>query len=369
MRPILKLTERYGYQDIFNAYIDCRRSKRNSRSAIAYETRFEYRLSELLDEINSGEYKIQPSQVFVVEYPKPREVWAASFRDRIVHHLVYNDIGPYFEARFIEDTFSCIRGRGTLAASNRLTDFHRKITNNYDFDCWALKFDIKNFFVSIDKDILWKQFESVVGSTSLTSRLLRQIIYNSPTESPIIASGSRFDLVPNHKSLWNAGVDKGLPIGNHTSQFSSNVYLDPLDKFVKHTLRAKHYVRYVDDAVILHSSRDILQKYMIQIECFLRDNLRLELHPNKCSIKKASQGIDFVGTIIKPYRIYTRRSTIESAKKIASNPCVANIPSMNSYLGIMRHSKSRGIRKRICEQFTIPALTAHDKNYLKIIEL
>ena len=365
----LNLHDEYGYQDIFKAYIDCRRAKRNSRSSIAFETKFETRLDELLEEINTGSYKIGRSEVFVQEHPKPREIWAAKFRDRIVHHLVYNDIGPYFENRFIEDTFSCIPGRGTLHASKRLDDFHRRITNNYEHDCWALQFDIKNFFVSIDKDVLWGGFEKVIGTESLTSRLMRQIIYYDPTVNPIIKPNSNFSLVPAHKSLWNAGKNKGLPIGNHTSQFSSNVHLDPLDKFVKHVLGARYYVRYVDDAVILHEDRDTLVCFLDRISAFLAEELKLEIHPNKCSIKRASQGMNFVGVIIKPYRKYTRRSTVLSAKRVARSCDPSTVPSINSYLGIMKHTNSHNLRREICENALIPSLVGYSRDFSKVVRL
>ena len=114
--PALRVVNQYTYHDVLNAYFDCRRRKRTKRSAVAFETNFEHSLEGLLEEINGGEYRIGPSRVFVVLHPKAREVWAAGFRDRIVHHLVYNDIGHWYESRFIEDTFSCIPGRGTQAA-------------------------------------------------------------------------------------------------------------------------------------------------------------------------------------------------------------------------------------------------------------
>lgn len=362
----LHLKNSYTYQDVFKAYIDCRRSKRNSRSAIAFETRFEERLHDLLCELNDGTYEVSRSEVFVVEHPKPREIWAAQFRDRIVHHLIFNDIGKYFEARFIEDTFSCIKGRGTLAASNRLTEMHRRATNNYSKDCWYLQFDIKNFFVSINKDILWSQLEREIGADSLTARLTKQVIYNDPTESPVIKPNSRFWLVPTHKSLWHSGKNRGLPIGNLTSQFFSNVYMDDFDKFVKHTLKARHYVRYVDDAVILGSDRAELEWMLEQIRVFLRDRLAIEIHPEKWAIKRASQGINFVGYIVKPYRRYTRRSTVEAAKRAARS---GSVESINSYLGLMRHSASHRIRRAICETASIPSIVMPGSGFSKVIAL
>lgn len=358
----LKLRDSYTFELMLNAYMDCRKSKRNSRSAIAFETRFEERLIDLLDELNSGSYEIGRSSVFVVTEPKPREIWASDFRDRVIHHLIYNDIGWFFERRLIEDTFSCIRGRGSLAASDRLKRHHASITRNYASDCWYLQFDIKNFFVSIDRAKLWEIISEHAGGDSLTSRTLKQIVFNDPTERAILKQGD-FSSVPRHKSLWHAPKGKGLPIGNLTSQFFSNVYLNPLDQFVKHKLKARRYARYVDDAVILHEDRDQLELWLAEIDQFLQAELMLSLHPDKCFIKRASQGINFVGYVVKPWRRYTRSTTVNKAKRAKSRE------SINSYLGIMRRSNSHNIRKEICQQAAMPTLLAHDSDYTKMVEL
>ena len=362
----LRLVNQYTYQDIFHAYMECRKEKRNSRSAIAFEVRFEKNLEQLLDEVNSGTYQIGRSEVFVVEWPKPREIWSALFRDRIVHHLVCRDITGYFEARFIEDTFSCIKGRGTLAASNRLVDLHRKITQNYARDCWYLQVDVKNFFVSIDKRTLWGFLEKTIGNDTLTSRLMKQIVFNDPTANPVIKPNSRFHLVPRHKSLWHTPTDVGLAIGNLPSQFNSNVYMDPFDKFMKHALGARNYVRYVDDAVILSTDREWLEGLIPKMEQFLLRRLKLELHPNKTKLERASQGINFVGYIVKPHRRYTRRTTVSSAKNAASRARAADLSSVNSYLGIMRHSASRNIRKEICTITALRSGASFDSNFTKV---
>lgn len=368
----LKLRQQYDYQSILDAYLDCRRVKRNKNSALAFEVRFERKLVDLLEEVNSGTYQIGRSEVFVVTHPKAREIWAAQFRDRIVHHLVHNDIGSFLESRLIEDTFSCIKGRGTLAASNRLQQFHRRITNNYETDCYALQFDIKNFFVSIDKTILWSQFEHYVGppESSLTARLLHQIIWNNPAENPIIKPNSPFHLVPKHKSLWLTGGKRGLPIGNLTSQTGSNVYMNGFDHFVKHVLKCKAYVRYVDDAIILSKDKKHLEYCLSEIENYLRERLRLVIHPDKCSITPASQGMNFVGFVVKPHRRYTRRSTITAAKKSAKNPdTFQRVSSVNSYLGLMKNTHSYKLRRELCRDAVIPSLITHDRDFKKLILL
>lgn len=372
--PQLHLVDQYTYADIMSAYLDCRRRKRGTRTCIAYEVDFERNLSELLDEINSGEYRIGRTRVFAVTWPNPREIWAAQFRDRIVHHLIYNSVAPWYEQRFIEDSFSCIKGRGTLAAGKRLETFCRRATENWHKNAWCLQIDIANFFVSINREILWGVLQKNIGETSLTARLVRQIVFHDPTVNPIIKAGSDFSAIPLHKSLWRCPRGNGLPIGNLTSQFMSNVYLDGLDKYVKHALRARWYVRYVDDAVLLSHDKDQLYAWRDAIDAWLRENRKLHLHPNKVRVAPASQGIDFVGRYILPFRAYPRRMTVHSAKKVLKilrkQPLNKKaFEKLQSYLGIMRHSDSFNTRSRICKAAAMPLVIGHDAGMTKLVTL
>ena len=369
--PALHLAEKYTYKDILEAYLDCRKRKRNKRSAIAFEVNFEKNLQKLLYELNHDEYSIGTSQVFVVTKPKPREVWAAGFRERIVHHLIYRDIAPWYEARFIEDSYSCIKGRGTQAATTRLASFCRSATENWHKEIWCLQIDIANFFVAIDKNILWEVLEKDIGSTSLTARLMKKILFHDPTQNPYVRTPQLLHLVPRHKSLWHCRQHCGLPIGNLTSQFLSNVYLDGLDKFVKHTLRAKHYVRYVDDAVFLSDNRERLYEWKEAVDAWLQRERGLRLHPNKVTVKPAHSGINFVGTIVLPFRNYTRNMTVYSAKEYAKE--LSRDPfseqafdSLNSYVGLMRSANTFNMRKRLCQSVARPMLIGHDEEYTKI---
>jgi RNA-directed DNA polymerase len=373
--PSLHLTIEYTYRDMFAAYMSCRRAKRNTRSQIAFEIRFERNLAKLLEEVNSGAYRIGPSRVFVVTHPKPREVWAAQFRDRIIHHLIYNSIGPWFEARFIEDTYSCIPGRGTLAASRRFETFCRRATGNWAQEAYALKIDIRSFFVSINRAILWETFRDSIGEGSLTARLVRQNVFHDPTVGVFVAPQTRLDLVPSHKSLWTASRRGcGLAIGNHTSQFASNVYLDGLDKYIKHTLKARWYVRYVDDAVLVSHDREELADWCAAIDDWLRSHRALSLHPNKIHIGPLSQGVEFVGRLVLPYRTYTRKMTAHAAKQAArrlrKHPADDKaMCSVNSYLGLLRQADTFNLRAALCKQVCFPLITGTDKNCNKVSKL
>ncbi|MBQ9273517.1 MAG: RNA-directed DNA polymerase [Succinivibrio sp.] len=369
-----RLVDAYSYQDILNAYFECRHHKRTTAPALIYEQDFEFSLLELLEEINSGRYVIGSSRVFTITFPKPREVWAAQFRDRIVHHLVYAGVGEVLEQRFIPDTYACIKGRGSLAAAERVGHFLRGITDNWHRDAWTLQIDIRNFFVSINRHILWGKLSALIGEDSLTSRLWKQIIFNDPTRNPIIRADADFSVIPRHKSLWHAKPGCGLPIGNLTSQVLANLYLDGLDQFIKHQLKVKRYARYVDDAVLMSRDRAQLIEWRHAIDEFLRDDVQLELHPEKVHIRPARDGLIFVGHAIKPWhtdlRPITWQSALSAARELSKHPFEQKaMASVNSYLGMARHHNTYNRRKDLCELATLPGITDSDPEYTKVFNL
>lgn len=152
----------FSFEALTQAYFDCRRTKRNSNSALAFELDLERNLMQLHTELNNGTWQPGPSICFVVTHPKPREVWAADFRDRIVHHLLYNQVGAGIEATFIADSCACIPGRGTLYAAKRLEAKVRSATQNWSRPCHYLKADLANFFVAIDKRVLDRQLRRLI---------------------------------------------------------------------------------------------------------------------------------------------------------------------------------------------------------------
>ena len=338
----------FTLSDLFKAYFDCRKNKRNKKCALKFEINLEQNLLDLYKEIKSGRYRIGRCICFVVTQPKPREVWAANFRDRIVHHLIYNFVSERFYKRFIQDTYSCIPERGTFAAAKRLQYFTRSATNNYTKKMYYLKADLSNFFVSIDKEILYNLVKKHVDEEWLLS-LIRQVIYNDPTKNVYVKSSrKKFELIPKYKSLFNADKSHGLPIGNLTSQFFSNVYLNMLDQYVKRELKCKYYVRYVDDFVILGESAKELNEKFNLIKEYLAQTLHIELHPRKKLINKVENGIDFVGFIIKPGRIFMRKKTrnkmFETVKHwrkqsdwFEESRLQKFRRSINSYIGMMIH--------------------------------
>jgi retron-type reverse transcriptase len=297
-------------ESVFDAYFDCRRTKRNSLNQLRFEADLEGNLVTLYRDLADGSYRIGRSIAFVVTHPKIREVWAADFRDRVVHQVIYNAICDRFHRRFIRDSYACMPDRGTHDGLRRVSGFARSITRNWTSGAYFLKADVANFFNSIDHGILVDLIERDVREEWLR-RLIRQVALHDPRPGAALRSPpALFARVPRHKSLLHAPAGKGLPIGNLTSQFFANLYLNELDQHVKHYLKAQRYGRYVDDMVLFHEDPGVLNGWYTQIDEFLRSRLGLRLHPNKKHLNRADSGIDFTGFIIKPGRTYLRKSSL-----------------------------------------------------------
>lgn len=325
--------------ELVQAWLDCRRHKRQSESAQAFEADAERNLCALRAELLTGTYRPGRSVCFVVTRPKHREVWAAAFRDRIVHHLLYNRIAPRFHASFIAASCACIPGRGTLYAAQRLAHDVRSVTQNWTRPAHYLKCDLANFFVAIDKHVLFAQLAQRVTEPWWLA-LTRQVLFHDPrTDVELRSPPELLASVAPHKSLFNAPADTGLPIGNLSSQFFANVFLDALDQFCKHRIGARRYVRYVDDFVLLHESPQWLNAAHARIDAFLPARLRARLNPKKTILQPVDRGIDFVGHVIRPWQHTTRPRTVRSAlSRIETMPAADLHAAGNSYLGLMRQA-------------------------------
>ena len=331
----------FTFAELVQAYLDCRRTKRNKASALTFEQAQERNLIELRDELLSGKYRPGKSICFIITRPKPREVWAADFRDRIVHHLLYNRIADRFHRAFIADSCACIPGRGTLYAANRIEAKIRSATENWSRPAHYLKCDIANFFVSIDKEILWDQIAAKV-TEPFWRDLAHTILFHDPREFyELRGDRSKLQLVPLHKRLALQDARYGLPIGNLSSQFFANIYLNALDQFVKHQLRCRHYIRYVDDFVLLHHDPRWLNDALAKITAFLPARLNIQLNTSKTILQPVDRGVDFVGAIIKPWSRRTRKRTRNDAMhRIRTMPSADVHTSANSYFGLLRQSPS-----------------------------
>jgi hypothetical protein len=286
---------------------------------------------------------------FVTQRPKPREIWAAGFRDRVVHHLLHNRISPRFYASFTTDSCACIPGRGTLYAAQRLEHQVRSITRNWSQPAFYLKCDLANFFVAIDKHVLREQLVPRIDG-AWWQQLAETILFHDPRADVEVRSPpALLRLVPPHKSLFNAPVDTGLPIGNLSSQFFANVHLDALDQFAKHQLRARYYVRYVDDFVLLHWSTDALSGWLARVAAYLPARLGAHLNPRKTVLQPISRGVDFVGHVIKPWRREPRGNALPNALRRLNETSDDDLLTVvNSYFGLLRQSPaSRHLRAQL----------------------
>jgi len=330
-----------SFVELVEAYLDCRRTKRNSNAALAFEMRLESNLRRLYDELLDGSYAPGRSKCFVITRPKPREVWAAAFRDRIVHHLLYNRIGPRFERSFIADSCACIKGRGTLYAAVRLEAKIRSITQNWSRPAHYLKCDLANFFVSIDKRILRDLLLAKI-SEPFWRELTELVLMHDPRGNfEYRGDPAMMQLVPRHKRLLEQEAHLGLPIGNLSSQFFANVYLDVLDQRAKHVLGEKHYIRYVDDFLFLHESPTRLNEVLADVTEFLPKRLGVQINPCKTILQPIERGVDFVGQVIKPWRRYTRRRTFhDGLRRVAATAASELMPVANSYFGLLRQASA-----------------------------
>lgn len=332
---------------LFEAYADCRRNKRNTPSARAFELDLENNLMDLLDELRSGTWSPRPARVFVVKHPKPREVWAAEFRDRIVHHALYNAVRHLFEPSFLADSCASIKGRGTLYAAGRLERHLRSCTENWTKRAFVWKADIASFFGSIRHDDLIALLRRRIRDDfllDLAEKLVRQDV---KIGAIIRCPAKDLALIPARKSLFHAAPGVGLPIGNLSSQFFANVLLDPLDQMIRRRLGIRYYARYVDDMVLVH--RD--PKVLLAAGDAVREHLAgigLSLAESKTAIFPAEKGIDFVGHVIRPHRRSARPKTVRhSVQRVleAADGDIAVIAT--SYLGLLRHVGSEAQGQQI----------------------
>jgi len=259
------------------AWRNARKGKTLNDDIIEFEENIERNLLDLHYELKNKTYKPKPLTTFVLRDPKTRVISKSHFRDRVVHHVIILIVGDIFESRFIYDSCANQKKKGTLFALKRFDKFLRKVTNNFTGVAFCLKADIKQYFNEIDHEILLSIIKNKIADENVIW-LIQQILNNTAVHRG--GGGER---------------PKSMPLGNLTSQFFANVYLDKFDKFVKHKLRVKYYIRYVDDFVILHKSRKQLLEWKTKIDKFLEDELMIKLHPQKSRIITLKRGVDFVG--------------------------------------------------------------------------
>lgn len=274
-----------SFENLHSAFRLAARGKREQPEVVRWRYHLETRLLKLRDRLVAGDYEFGPYRSFMVLDPKPRNIVAAPFEDRIVHHAMCNVLVPVFEKSFIFDSYACRDGKGTHPAVFRLQEFMRGTPGGHVLQC-----DVRKYFQSVDHAVLKRLIRRKVKDCSLL-QLVDAVIDSSPVHP---------DVEPG----------RGLPIGNLTSQLFANVYLDPLDHFVKELLRGQHYVRYVDDWVVVDQDKSRLHEMKGRIGLFLADVLQLDLHPNKSHVVPCRSGVTFLGYRVWPNRLRVKTATM-----------------------------------------------------------
>lgn len=355
--------------DLFQAYRDARKNKRAKRTQVQFEFEYERKLIKLHKQIINRKYKPLRSTAFISTKPVIREVFAAHFQDRVVHHLIYNYINPIFEKEFIGDSYSCRKGKGTLYGVNRVYEFIQECSQTYMQDAYILKLDIQGYFYSINKNILYESIQATLlehknelqCDTESLEYLIRSTIFTDPTKNVrVYKDDVNWAILPKNKSLFYAKKDCGLPIGNLTSQLFSNIYMNSFDKYVTDELGVKYYGRYVDDFVLIHHDKSHLLSLLEKMKIFLKNTLGLTLHPKKIYIQHFSKGVKFLGAYLKPHVKYIDKRTKGNfyklvykinkefdANKESSKYLKEVLSAVNSYLGTMIHFSSFRLRQKI----------------------
>lgn len=322
---------RHKYKDIIsieNLLISWReflRHKKKKGDIIRFSLHFVDNIFSLYQDLKNRTYKHGGYKAFKINDPKPRDIHKASVRDRLLHHALYRVLYPYFDKKFIYDSYSCRVNKGTHKAINRFRDFVRKVSKNNTKQCWVLKCDIRKFFASIDHQTLKNILAKHIGDEDILN-LLNQVI-------------------DSFNSIYAmADMRKGLPLGNLTSQLLVNIYMNSFDYFVKRELKVKYYIRYADDFVILNDNKNDLEKILSKISEFLTNELKLTLHPNKVSVSTFSSGVDFLGWVNYPnHRVLRTATKKRMIKRLAGNPTKE---TTQSYKGLMKWGNTYRIMKQ-----------------------
>lgn len=371
------------------AYLKCRKGKRKAANTRGFEVNLYGELQHLAATIQNGTYQPSRSVCFYVKKPKLREIFAADFRDRVVHRLIVDILEPYYEKKFIYDSYACRVGKGTHKAVDRLKQFVRAGTKNANTPFYYLQLDIKGFFMRISQSVLYNILSREIKEELLLS-IIQKVIFHRPSEN-FVFKGTipPAGLLPPHKTLFHEDKERGIPIGNLTSQFFANVYLNELDQFVKRKLGVKHYIRYVDDFILLHKNPDQLLEWKSLILSFIEEHLKLELKDADIQPVSVYKGIDFLGYFVKPRYALVHRRVFRNFKKALSEVLPQKSASegnyirtnflqefdkwrqlqarLNSYIAHFKYANSFSVILSLQEKLNaFRSVVVHNNNYIKI---
>ncbi|HRZ95906.1 MAG TPA: reverse transcriptase/maturase family protein [Candidatus Moranbacteria bacterium] len=330
-----KFEDIISLENLLEAWKEFICGKKNKKDVQEFSMRLMDNIFSLHRDITNHTYSHGGYQAFKINDPKPRDIHKATVQDRLLHHAIYRILYPFFEHAFIADSYSCRNNRGTHKAINKFRKYFYKVSQNNTKTCWVLKCDVKKFFANINHEILTKILKEYIPDKNIIW-LLENVIGSFSTKN---------------------NVKVGLPLGNLTSQLFVNIYMNKFDQFIKHKLKAKYYIRYADDFVILSDDKKYLENLILRISEFLQTGLRLELHSDKISIKTFSSGVDFLGMVnFSDYRILRTKTKRRMMKKISLKHKMwrkelisgeAFSQSLQSYLGILKHCNGQKIKNKL----------------------
>lgn len=336
-----------NFENLYLASRKAQKGKRFRENILEFNDQIETNLLQLQHELQTKTYQPGEYHTFKIYDPKPRLISAAPYRDRIVHHALCNIIIPLIEKSFIHDSYANRIGFGSHRALKRFIKFAR--SSRYILQC-----DIKKYFPSIDHQILKQQIRDKIKCQD-TLWLIDAIIDNSNPQEPV------FDYFPGDDILKLGERKKGLPIGNLTSQFFCNLYLNNFDHFIKEKLRCKKYLRYVDDFSLFGDDQEFLADARIAIEEYLT-TLRLKIHPVKSQLFETQYGATFVGFRVLPERVRVRNDNLRRSRhrlreiqsdyrygQISLEKLIQRIQSWEAHL---KHGDTYQLRKNIFNTWT-----------------
>ena len=333
----------YSTENLNLAFRKAKKGKSKKGYVIEFEKDLERSIGILQRDIKLKEYRPSRLKKFIIRDPKTRTIHSSIFRDRVVHHAIVNIIKPIYEKIFIYDSFASRKNKGSHVAVNRFEQFIKKVSsngkkirnpfNNNSITGYVLKADIRHYFATIDHEVL-------IG-------ILRKKIRDKDF----------IDLIRIILGNFNSSIEgKGIPLGNYTSQFFANVYLNHQDYFVKHKLKAKYYIRYVDDFIIIHKDKKVLLGYMDKIEKYLAF-LKLKLHPDKSEIHALRDGVTFLGyRIFYHYKLLRKRNIKHFRKRLNKKIILYNEGSLeykklegflNGWFGYSKSANTYNFNRKI----------------------
>lgn len=360
---LLKLTQ---------AFQEARKGKLKTCDEHTFEQRWLENIVNLRNSILEYRYKPSASVTFVIFDPMIREIFAAPFRDRVVHHFLYNMQAGWWDRRFIYDAYSCRVGKGTLFGVQRAQRFMQKVTDNYRKEAYIIKLDVRGYFMSLPREKLYErvswglkeQFKEVIDDRmgyqiyKICDFLWRQVLFDDPASKAWrrgLKSNWDPNVLPPEKSLFCQPPGQGIVIGNLTSQLVSNIYLDQLDRFIFHELGYKYYGRYVDDFFIMVPEMEYkkLKEDIPRIEYFLESELGLILHKKKRYCQEVKKGMSFLGARVYPHCLYPsdrlQRKFWRAAMELSYGR--KDMESIVSYLGIMLHLDAKKMEKKVFDKY------------------